>query len=134
MRPQAPERFRAAGFENWRLVRGLSQPVRMVLRQLERRPGRALLSVLGLAMAGSLIILAGMQKGTLSYLVDSQYRLAELYDMSVTFVEERSPQAVHELRSIRGVQHAEPTRSVPVELSFRSHRIRTTVWGLPADG
>lgn len=134
MRPQAPERFRAAGFENWRLVRGLSQPVRMVLRQLERRPGRALLSVLGLAMAGSLIILAGMQKGTLSYLVDSQYRLAELYDMSVTFVEERSPQAVHELRSIRGVQHAEPTRSVPVELSFRSHRIRTVVWGLPADG
>ena len=134
MRPQAPERFRAAGFENWRLVRGLSQPVRMVLRQLERRPGRALLSVLGLAMAGSLIILAGMQKGTLSYLVDSQYRLAELYDMSVTFVEERSPQAVHELRAIRGVQHAEPTRSVPVELSFRSHRIRTTVWGLPADG
>ena len=50
MRPQPPERYRVAGIGQGLVARYLPQPARMVLRHLARHPGRALLTVAGLAM------------------------------------------------------------------------------------
>ena len=50
MRPQPPERYRVAGIGQGLVARYLPQPARMVLRHLVRHPGRALLTVAGLAM------------------------------------------------------------------------------------
>lgn len=134
MRPQAPERFRAGGLERLRFVKRLPQAARMVLRQLERRPGRAALTVVGLAMAGALIVVVRLQGGALTYLVDSRFRLGELYDIAATFTEKQPRRALHELQSIPGVQYAEPTRAVPVQIQAQNRRLRTVVEGLPPDG
>jgi len=134
MRPQAPERFRGGLVGRWRLLQRLPQTARMVLRQLERRPGRAVLTIIGLAMVGGLIVMVRLQGGALTYLVDSRFRMGELYDVAATFTEVQPRRALFELASIPGVQYAEGMRAVPVEVSAMSRHLRTTIEGLPAEG
>ena len=134
MRPQPPERYRVAGIGQGLVARYLPQPARMVLRHLVRHPGRALLTVAGLAMVGGLIVMVRLQGGALTYLVDSRFRMGELYDVAATFTEVQPRRALFELASIPGVQYAEGMRAVPVEVSAMSRHLRTTIEGLPAEG
>lgn len=134
MRPQPPERYRVAGIGQGLVARYLPQPARMVLRHLVRHPGRALLTVAGLAMVGGLVVMVRLQPGALTFLVDSRFRLGELYDVSVRFTEAQPHRALFELQSIPGVQAAEGMRAVPVELLAMNHRLRTVLEGMPGRG
>ncbi|MDO4683003.1 MAG: ABC transporter permease [Lautropia sp.] len=133
MRPVMPERYHRTLAERLGLTAWLSQPARMVLRQLERRPWRAVLSIIGLALAGALLVLARFQVPTITYLVDSQYRLAERYDVAVNFIEAAPTAALHELRSLPGVEQVSGLRTVPVRLSHGSVTKTLSIEGLPAD-
>lgn len=134
MRPVAPERYRATLAERLGLARWLSQPARMVLRQIERRPWRALLSIIGLALAGALIMLARFQGQTITHMIDLQYRLGEHHDVAVNFIEAAPRRALHELRALPGVQHVEGLRTVPVKLSRDNVVVNTAIEGLPPEG
>src|SRR5690606_7097329 len=52
MRPPAPPVYRRTFVERLRLTRLLPPSGRIVLRELERSPGRAVMSVIGIALAG----------------------------------------------------------------------------------
>src|SRR6185436_12705422 len=54
-------------------------------------------------------------------------------DATVSFVEPRSPRALHAIERLPGVMEVEPVRAVPVRLRA-GHRSRTlAITGLPAD-
>ncbi len=57
MRPEAPARYRASFFERLRPARLLSPAARMVVRNLDRRPIRFALSVLGVSLAVGILVL-----------------------------------------------------------------------------
>ncbi|MBK7990489.1 MAG: hypothetical protein IPK05_11065 [Comamonadaceae bacterium] len=61
MRPPAPDRFRRSLAERLLPARWLSQPTRIIFRQIERRPVKALMTVLGLACAGAIMMMARFQ-------------------------------------------------------------------------
>lgn len=134
MRPVAPERYRATLAERLGIGRRLSQPARMVLRQLERRPWRALLSIAGLALAGAIIMMARFQGQTLTYMIDTQFRLAEHHDVEVQFIEAAPTRALGELRALPGVQHVEGLRTVAVRFSRENVRFTASIEGLLAEG
>ncbi|PJK13363.1 ABC transporter permease [Lysobacteraceae bacterium NML120232] len=134
MRPVAPERYRATVVERLGLTRWLSQPARMVLRQIERRPWRAVLSITGLALAGAIIMMARFQGQTITYMIDMQFRLAEHHDVSVQFIEAAPARALYELRALPGVQQVEGLRTVAVKLSHEQISFNTAIEGLPPDG
>lgn len=56
MRPESPARFRTGLLERSHLYRLLSLSTRMIARNLERRPTKALLSVTGLALAVAILV------------------------------------------------------------------------------
>lgn len=134
MRPVPPERYGLTLVERLGLARHLSQPVRMVLRQIERRPWRAVLSVTGLTLAGAIIMLARFQLPTIVYMIDQQYRLAEHHDAEVQFTEAMSMDALHELARLPGVHHVEGTHAVPVKLMHENRDYTGAIEGLPANG
>ena len=111
----------------------LSQPSRMILRNLERQPVKAGLSMLGIAFAVSILMLTGFSRGAINHMVDVQYRLAQKQDVTVTFNEPVSWRAVHELRSLPGVQHAEAFRVVPGILRNGHRSYRGAVQGYLPD-
>lgn len=134
MRPVAPERFGPTLAERLGATRWLSQPARMVLRQIERRPWRAVLGITGLALAGAILMMARFQGSVITHMIDMQYRLSEHQDVAVAFTEVAPPRALHELRALPGVQHVEGLRTVAVKLSRDNVVVSTAIEGLPADG
>jgi putative ABC transport system permease protein len=134
MRPESPPVFHRTVIERLGLERLVSPSARIVLRNLERRPLRAGLSVLGIAFACGILMVGRFQEGAIAHLIAVQFGLAQRDDLSVTFVEPTSRRVLHELEALPGVYRAEPSRTAPVVLR-RGHRSqRTAIQGLPAGG
>ncbi len=132
MRPEAPPNFRPTVVERLGLQRHFSQPTRMILRNIERRPLKALLTVLGIAMACGILTVGRFQDGAISHLITVQFGLSQRADLTVTFSEPRPGRVLHELEAIDGVWLAEPTRAALVTL-YNGHRsYRTVVEAIPA--
>lgn len=134
MRPEPPARFRPTLVERLGLQRHLSQPVRMILREFERRPLKALLSVIGIAMSCAILTVGSFQQSAVDYMLTVQFGLAQRYDLAVTFVEPTSRRALHELAALEGVRLVEPVRSAAVELRHEHRRFRTRLQGVLPGG
>jgi putative ABC transport system permease protein len=133
MRPEAPARYRPSAAERLPLGRALSHAARMILRNIERQPFRAVASVVGIAFAVALLMVGFFFVDAMDELKQMQFSFVQRQDISVSFVEPASPRALHELGSLPGVLHAEPMRSVPVRMRF-AHRYRNvSLLGLPSE-
>ncbi|MCE3003237.1 MAG: FtsX-like permease family protein [Xanthomonadaceae bacterium] len=130
MRPPAPEHFRPTLVERLGLGRRLDEPTRIILRQLERRPGKALLSVLGLAMACAIMMVGRFQGDAIDWMVDTQYRIAQRNDVGVYLVEPTGRGALRELGALPGVTRVEPFRTVPVVFRRGTVEHRSFIEGL----
>jgi putative ABC transport system permease protein len=132
MRPAPPATFRRTVVERLGLQHMLDQPTRIILRNLERQPGKALLTVIGIASSCAILISGLFWTDTIDHIVRVQYRIAQRDDMTVTFVTPTASAAVYELRALPGVQHAEPFRMIPVRLRHGHRRRDTGIEGIPA--
>jgi putative ABC transport system permease protein len=128
MRPQSPTRFRPGLLERFRLFSVLPASFRLILRNLTRRPGKALLSILGISFAAGILVVGSYFVDAILYLMSAQFDVIQREDVAVWFSEPRSAQARHELARLPGVLRAEPFRTVSVRLRFRhkSHRLQLT--------
>jgi putative ABC transport system permease protein len=130
MRPESPVKYRTSIGERWRVFRRLPHATRMILRSLERQPARAAMSVLGMAFAGAVLLIGFAFIDVMTVLIDEQFVRAMRQDVTLTFVEPRSADAVHNVERLPGVIAVEPLRVVPARLRV-GHRHRTlTVTGL----
>lgn len=116
MRPEAPADYRASVLDAVRLAPRMSPATRMIVRHVERQPGRAAASVLGVAMAIAVLTLGTYVEDAIEFLIDFQFSASQRYDIAVTFIEPRNQRAVRELAALPGVLLAEPVRTVPVRL------------------
>ena len=132
MRPPAPGRYRRTLVERLGLTR-ISTPLRMILRQMERRPWRTLLSILGIAAAVAIIILGNYFRDAIDLVVQTQFRWIMRNDVSVWTMQPVPERARLELLHLPGVNAVESTRMVPVTLVHGHLRERTQIRGYAAD-
>ncbi len=132
MRPEAPARFRSSWVERAGFRRFLSQPARIIFRNLERRPGRALLSILGIALGGALIIVGNFTYDAVDRMVELQFDQAQRYDALVSFVRPASPRALYELQRLPGVLEVEPFRAVAARLRVGHRSHEGAIQGMPS--
>jgi putative ABC transport system permease protein len=116
MRPEPPANFKETLMERIGLKTLFSQPTRMILRHIERKPVKASLSVIGIALACSIMVVGIFFRDAIDFMVDIEFGLAQRQDITVTFVEPTSLRAFYNLLRLPGVEHAEVFRSVPVRL------------------
>ncbi|MEW6334667.1 MAG: FtsX-like permease family protein, partial [Thermodesulfobacteriota bacterium] len=133
MRPEPPARYRVTLIERLGIGRRLTQPTRIILRNIERKPVRTSLSVIGIAVACATMISSGFFKDSVAFMVNVQFALSQKEDMTVAFVEPASRRAVYDLRALPGVLHAETYRAVPVRLTSGHRSHRTVINGLEPD-
>jgi putative ABC transport system permease protein len=131
MRPAPPPMYRATVVERLGLQRFFDQPTRMIMRNLERQPARALLTVVGIASSCAILIMGLFFSDSFDYVLRVEYGLAQRENLTVSFIEPTSTSAVYELASLPGVRYAEPSRSVPVRLSFQHREYDTAIQGIP---
>lgn len=130
MQPESPPLYRPTIIERLGLQQRLSQPSRMILRHLERRPLRALLTSAGIAGACAIVMVSNFQQDAVRYMIDVQYGLSQRQDLTVTLNEPRSQRILYSLEALPGIYAAEGFRAVPVRLRHEHRTFRTTLQGL----
>ncbi len=134
MRPEPPVAYRETLIERTGLKRFFSQPTRMIARNIERKPVKSLLSVIGIAFACAVMMLGSFQEDAIDYMVNVQFGLSQQEDLTVSFVEPAASRALYELESLAGVDYGEPFRAVPARLRFEHRSYRTAIQGLEPEG
>ncbi len=134
MRPEPPAIYHATLVERLGLQRWFSQPTRMILRHIERRPLKSALTTLGVAMACGVMMIGGFQEGAIDYMVEVQYRMSQREDLMASFTDPTSARSLYSLRSLQGVEQVEGFRVVPARLRFEHRSYRTSVHGIQPDG
>ncbi|MCC3860956.1 ABC transporter permease [Pseudemcibacter aquimaris] len=130
MRPESPTEFKETILERIGVDRIFSFLSRIVLRQVERRPIRALLSSIGVGFALSILIFANSLNDSVIHMMNIQYDVGNREDLMLSFVEPRHKKALEEIRLMPGVMKVEPLRDVPVELSHGHLAKRTGISGI----
>ena len=131
MRPEAPPTYRATVVERLGLERLLPPAARIVLRELERKPLRAALSILGIALATGLTIANSFTLDSMRHMLNVQFGLIQREDLQLTLYEPRATSALHDLEHLPGVLYAEPHRAVPVRMRAGTAVENTAIIGRP---
>ena len=127
MRPEMPAGFRAGLIERLHIHQFVPTSVRIVLRNLERRPLKAMMSIFGTALAAALLVVGFfLYFDTVQRIIDVQFNQVQREDVSVVFHEARPAAVKYDLASLPGVITVETYRAVPARLRF-THRSRRTV-------
>jgi len=124
MRPEAPPSYRRTFLDG--LYAALPPVARMVLRDVQRRPFRLLLSAGSIALATAIVVAGGVMSDSMDDVLRLQFEVSHREDLTVTLDDSRPWRAVREAAHVPGVQAAEGESLVPVRLRAR-HRSRTTV-------
>ena len=136
MRPEPPARFRAGLVEHLGFHRLVPTSVRIILRNLERRPAKAVLSIFGISLATGLLVIGFfLYFDTINRIVEVQFNEVQREDVSVAFYEPRPSSVKYDLAHLPGVVRVEAYRAVPARLRFEHRTRRTALLGLqnPAD-
>ncbi|MDL2337596.1 MAG: ABC transporter permease [Pseudomonadota bacterium] len=128
MRPQAPGRYRRTLLERLG-ARRIPTGLRMILRQMERRPGRTALAIGGVAASVAIVVMGNFLRDAIELIVDSQFTLAMRNDVAVWSIDPVIDAAGRELRRLPGVTAVESTRFVQVTLVHGHRRERSQVRG-----
>jgi putative ABC transport system permease protein len=134
MRPEPPAKFHAGLLDRIGLQRLLSPASRMIIRNLERRSLKALLSVIGIAFAVAILVVGRYSIDALDYIIEVHYRNVQREDVAVYFNNPRPADTQYELTRLTGVLRSEPFRMVPARLRFEHCSKRIGILGLTANG
>jgi putative ABC transport system permease protein len=132
MRPEPPARFRRSFIETPAIRRRLPTALRMVIRNLERHPARALSSIVGIAFASAIFQFGVGFVDAMEQLIETQFYVAERQHVTLAFVEPASPDVPHDLSRLPGVLLAEPQRIVPARLRAGARERTLAITGVPA--
>jgi putative ABC transport system permease protein len=126
MRPEPPGKYRRGLSGRLAVGRWLGHSAVLVLRELERKPIRALLSALGVAFGVGLLVLGRFGTDSVEWFMRTQFERAQREDVTVGFRRSVPASALSELRALPGVLRAEGLRIVPVRYRF-GHATRESV-------
>mgnify|MGYP003346734701 CR=1 FL=1 len=103
MRPDAPPTFRATLMERLGYGKIYTTQVRMILRDIERRPVRAILTTFGIAAAVAILISGTWWRDAIDHLLDVEFRLRERQHVSLALTDPATSAAIHDFARLPGV-------------------------------
>jgi putative ABC transport system permease protein len=130
MRPPSPPRYRRLLLERVGAVAWVPTSLRMILRNLERRPLRSALAASGVGAAVALIVSGTFWWDAINYMVEVQFNAAERSDAVITFTEPRSAGVRFEVARLPGVAQVEPYRAVGTQFRAAQHSYRSAIFGV----
>jgi len=130
MRPPSPPVFRATLLERMGLGHVYSPRVRMVLRDMERRPLRVMLTTVGIACAVAILISGTWWRDAIDYLLDVDFGRRDKQPVIVALVEPAASAVSYDLARLPGVLRVEAGRDTEVRLRNGHLNYRATLSGV----
>lgn len=134
MSPPAPAVYRRLLPEAFYAIVNIPQSLIMVTRHLLRWPIRTVSSILGIALAVSVLVGSMWAFGSTEFMIDVTYNRAERANATINFGHERTMSAYFDTFALPGVLTAEPYRSVPVRIYHGPVERRIAISGKPPHG
>ncbi|MCG8312424.1 MAG: ABC transporter permease [Pseudomonadales bacterium] len=131
MRPEAPAKFSHSWLHQLGIEKRLAPGTKMIVRQLQRRPLKTGLSLLGLALACAIMMVGNFQQDAVNFMIHVQFKLSQQQDIEVVFNNPVTDKTLGSLQHLPGVWYAEGKRSVPIRLRHGHRTYRTSLQGLP---
>jgi len=128
MRPPAPGRYRRTLLERLG-IQAFGPALRMIIRNMERRPLRTGLSVAGVAASVAIVVLGNFFRDAIETIVDAQFNVAMRSDVAVWLVEPGEDRVRLDLARLPSVTQVESTRFVPVILRHGHRSERSLIRG-----
>jgi putative ABC transport system permease protein len=129
MRPPAPGLYRRTLLERLG-ISGIAPSLRMILRNMERRPWRTALSIGGVAASVAIVVMGNFFRDAIDYIVDSQFNVAMRSDVIVWMTEAVDDAGRLEALRLPGVAAAESGRDVAVRFVHGHIRERGSIRGM----
>jgi len=133
MSPPPPPVYRAGPVERLGELGGFTAIGHMIIRHIARWPGRSAITVLGVSLSLGLLFSVIQFLDSSRVMLDSAFVRAQRQDLTVSFIEARNQDVLHELAQIPGVLRVEPTRAVPVKMSHGNLAERIAIEGTDPD-
>ncbi len=133
LRPPAPAQFRPLLLERLGYAGLLTSSQRMILRNVERKPVRAAVTVAGIAGSLAILISGTFWSDAIEYFTDVQFNKVQRADVNVGFAEPVADSVRFELSRLPGVKQAEVTRTIAVRLRSAYRTYRTALTGVQDD-
>ncbi len=130
MRPEPPATFHGGVLERLGLTSRIPSSARMIARNIERRPWKSFLSIVGIACAVGILVVGRFGMDAMDYMMRVQFQVVQRDDLTVSFIEPASAEIRHELGRLPGVLAVEPFRAVPARLRFEHRTKRVELTGL----
>ncbi|MEI8303998.1 MAG: ABC transporter permease [Burkholderiales bacterium] len=131
MRPPAPGRYRGSWIDRIP-PRVLGPGQRMILRNMQRRPWRTTLAILGMAAAVAIVMMGNFARDSIAVIVDTAFSVAMRADLTVRLVEPGDAAAQQALARLPGVIAVESGRDVAVRFVAGHRTERGAIQGLDA--
>lgn len=133
MRAEAPARFSSGWIERTEVGRRLPNSARFVLRNMMRRPIRALMSSFAIAFSVSILVVGMFMFDGVELLMRLQFSVAQREDLAVSFQQPLGRSAELDIARLEGVTRVEPYHAVPARLRSRHRETELGITGLRAD-
>ena len=130
MRPPAPGGFRRTLAERLGFTR-MSPALRMILRNMERRPLRTATSIVGVAAAVAIVVMGNFFRDAIEVIVDAEFSLKMRSDVSVWMTEPVDDRVALQLARLPGVLAVESSRFLSATLVNGHRQERVQVRALP---
>jgi len=130
MRPEPPDRFTPGWVERAGLGSLLPPGGRLILRNLERKPVRALMSSLGVAFSVAILVIGMFMFDGVELMMDLQFRVAQREDLTVSFNRDLGGDVRYDLARVAGVTSVELFQSVPARLRYGHREREVAITGL----
>lgn len=105
---------------------------RIIVRRILRFPRRAATTIVGVALAIALLVVARTFPAVMDYMLEVHFSFANRQDVSLTFTTARELGVLHEIDRLPGVIASEPFRMDAVVFEHQGRRIEEALIGAPA--
>ncbi|MBO8093707.1 MAG: FtsX-like permease family protein [Prosthecochloris sp.] len=130
MRPEAPSVYRAGLLDHPSFQHRVRVPVRMIVRNIERRPLKSALSVLMIAFAVAILVAGRYSYDAVRHIMLVEFSGKHREDVTVMFSELRPSRIRYDLAAEKGVMLAEFYRQEPARLVSEHRSRRQSITGV----
>lgn len=120
MSPPAPPAFAKGLADRIGAALGLRQTTMMILRSITRWPGRALVTLMGVATAVALLVSTLFMFDAVEAMMEEVFVLGNRQHVTLALASDRSAAAVEAARALPGVLAVEGAYAIPVRISHGS--------------
>lgn len=133
MQPEPPAVYRRSLLDRLHIATLFGQSARMVLREVERSPVRALLSAVGIAGAVAVLVVGRFSFDAIDAYMSITFDKAMRQDVTVSFAQPQPRSVLAEMRHLPGVLRVEGQRVLPTRMVVGSRGREVSITGYQRD-